>query len=74
VGDFNLVDQSSMIPALFNLNIAKLGFFFFLVGLWFELRASHLQTGALPFESHLQPIFAGYFGVGVSQTTCPGWP
>jgi hypothetical protein len=43
--------------------------YFVLVGLGFELKASHLQ-------SHTSsPFFSGYFGdVGVSPSICPGWP
>jgi hypothetical protein len=52
-----------------------LAFFSFLVGLWFELRASHFKTsihkaGATP-SVHFALVV---FGDRVSQTICPGWP
>jgi hypothetical protein len=36
------------------------------VGLGFELRTLHLQSGALLLELHLQCILLSYFGDGVS--------
>jgi hypothetical protein len=34
---------------------------FFLVGLGFEIRASHFKTGAIPFEPHLARVYIGPF-------------
>jgi hypothetical protein len=38
--------------------------------LWFELRASHLQAGALPLE----PVFSADVILEISLTFCPDWP
>jgi hypothetical protein len=48
-------------------------YLFFLVKLEFELGSSRLQ--ALYHLSHFcSPFFSGYFGDGILQTVCPGWP
>jgi hypothetical protein len=51
-------------------------FFFFLVELGFELRASCLQRRILLLESSLQvhPFWSVYFGDGASQTIYLDWP
>jgi hypothetical protein len=47
----------------------KLSFFFFLVALGFELKASHLQSSSIAASALTSsPFCSGYFGNGISRT------
>jgi hypothetical protein len=47
-------------------------FFFFLVGLEFELHTC--KAGALHLSHIFSAFCSGYFGDGDSRTICPAWP
>jgi hypothetical protein len=68
---FGYISQKSRIAELINGNFLGF-FFFFLVGLMFELRTSLSQSRCS--ITRATPFSADYFGDGVSRTTWPGWP
>jgi hypothetical protein len=49
-------------------------FFFFLVGLEFELRALPLRSRWLYLSHTSSPFCSGYCENGVSRIICSGWP
>jgi hypothetical protein len=50
-------------------------YFFFLVGLGFEPWLQAFKAGILSLEPHLQSILLWlFFGDGVLQISCLGWP
>jgi hypothetical protein len=63
---------SELILVLMPLPLDSCVTFFFFVGLGFEFRALHLQNRCLSHTS--SPFCPGYFGDGVLQTLCLGWP
>jgi hypothetical protein len=60
---------------LTNWLLPPLETFYFLVGLWFELRASHLQSRCYnTWATSLDCFVLVILEMGVSQTICLGWP
>jgi hypothetical protein len=64
-----------LLSFLITINQGSSFFFFFLIGLGFELRALHLQSRHSTTWT-ISPVHFALiiFGDGVLQTICPDWP